>query len=92
VRGVSDRSFGINVARLADLPASVLRRATEKADELRDAVEARAGPLAAQAAAWERLAALCTDVLANSALASDAALAERVRDAQRAAGDALPSE
>ncbi|XP_077572207.1 DNA mismatch repair protein Msh3-like [Stigmatopora nigra] len=40
-RGASERSYGLNVARLAEIPESVLRVAALKARELEDAVRSR---------------------------------------------------
>ena len=36
--GVADRSFGLNVARMARLPASVVERAAERAADMEAAV------------------------------------------------------
>lgn len=38
VGGMAERSYGLNVARLADIPEEVVRRATEKSHTLEDAV------------------------------------------------------
>lgn len=34
IEGIASSSFGLNVARLAQLPESVVRRAAHKADEM----------------------------------------------------------
>ena len=42
VPGVADRSFGLNVARMAHLPPSVVDRAAEQAAHLEDITSSRA--------------------------------------------------
>ena len=41
--GLADRSFGLNVARMASLPESAVRKAAVKADEMETAVAAKHG-------------------------------------------------
>ena len=41
--GLADRSFGLNVARMASLPESAVQKAAVKADEMETAVAAKHG-------------------------------------------------
>ena len=41
--GLADRSFGLNVARMASLPESAVQKAAVKADEMEIAVAAKHG-------------------------------------------------
>lgn len=40
-RGTAARSYGLNVAKLADVPREILRKATHKSKELEDLVNLR---------------------------------------------------
>ncbi|XP_069080623.1 DNA mismatch repair protein Msh3 isoform X2 [Pleurodeles waltl] len=51
-RGVAGRSYGLNVAKLADVPEEVLRKAAKKSNELEEIVNAKRERLKSFIQAW----------------------------------------